>query len=813
MKNFVFFYFPFFDYLVSCDVFTQYTFINNKTKDIFKKHNINALYFYEFLELKDQLKYSDIQENYKLSTINDIDIINNDIKSVLNLIKKDIETNDTEYILFGYEVFAFKFFFTEHYCDLFGYDNNCNIKRITLHHDFHSESEHKQDNNYFNYSNNKFDRCDLICSPTVWFFNNINSKYLNKTEFIPFSYNSNNNKIFELQQFDEYFNREKKIISTGAIDAYKHRKLINYIKNDDKIFPYLQENIINLNLKDEFSKIIEIYPSNKYNRNNTKYNEERGIHYLRKLSKYMGAFVCFADFPLSFPLLKLWEIMLAGCLAFIEPNDFLQIQIGLIPYVHYVPMLIDNNNKLIIDMEYYNKYLGTDEGLKIAKQGFEYIRDNFTDEKITEKYCEILNKRNFLIPKFQTKKIITDDYDCYKYFYIFGDSHCLCFGQGDVIVKNTYNIQMLNQDSSTARGLINPNSTLKYGEHIEHFIKFKNNFGNKPFNTNEKFNYYVFKFGQVDIQVNYYYKKIIKNEIITKDIFFNEVINSYIYYITFLNRFKNYNILVCGINMPSPTSYKSYLYKVLKLDEIHKNELLDSITLEELNNDTILFNNLLKQECLLNNITYFDLTDECTYINNNQVYLRPEFIGNDHHYNGCMSITNLNKYMNESTDYLNHPLYKNTYNTFINKLIRVINNKTENVLINEASILFMLYNRDYYYIYHNNTIQYNLELKIPNITINTTYNVNDKNIFIFGLKIKIPQLNECKLKIKMNSNIPIKIYDGKKWLNFNVCELNEIIQINDTNKWRISPSNEYINSNKTNTFQFIISIYELTIIY
>jgi hypothetical protein len=410
--------------------------------------------------------------------------------------------------------------------------------------------------------------------------------------------------------------------------------------------------------------------------------------------------------------------------------------------------------------------------------------------------------------QFQTNKISADEYDNYKYFYIFGDSHCLCFGQGDVIVKNTYNIQMLNKDSSTARGLINPNSTLKYGELIEHFIKFKTNFGNKPFNTNKKFNHYIFKFGQVDIQVNYYYKKIIKNEIIIKDIFFNDVINDYI---TFLNRFKNYNILVCGINMPSPTNYKSYLYNTLHV--INKNELLDSITLEELNNDTILFNKLLKQECLLNNITYFDLTDECTYYNNDLIYLKKEFIGNDHHYNGCRDITTLNKYINESTDYLNHPLYKNTYNTFINKLIRVIENKTENVLINETSILFMLYNRDYYYIYHNNTIQYNLELKIPNITINATYNENDKNIFIFGLKIKIPQLNECKLKIKMDSNIPIKIYDGKKWLHFNICELNEIIQINDTNKWRIAPSNEYINENKTNTFQFIISIYELTIIY
>jgi len=406
----------------------------------------------------------------------------------------------------------------------------------------------------------------------------------------------------------------------------------------------------------------------------------------------------------------------------------------------------------------------------------------------------------------KTNKISADEYDYYKYIYIFGDSHCLCFGQGDVIVKNMYNIQMLNQDSSTARGLINPNSTLKYGEKIEYFIKFKINYNNKPFNTNEKFNYYIFKFGQVDIQVNYYYKKIIKNEIITKDIFFNDVINDYI---TFLNLFKNYNILVCGINMPSPTNYKSYLYKVLKLDEIHKNELLDSITLEELNNDTILFNNLLRQECLLNNITYFDLTDECTYFNNGLIYLKKEFIGNDHHYNGCRDITTLNKYMNESADYLNHPLYKNTYDTFINKLINVVENKIDTILTNETSILFILNNRDSYYIYHNNTIQYSIESIMPNITINVSYNENDKNIFIFGLKIKIPQLNECKLKIKMDSNIPIKIYDGKKWLNFNVFELNEIIQINDTNKWRIAPSNE----NKTNTFQFIIKIYELIIIY
>jgi len=423
----------------------------------------------------------------------------------------------------------------------------------------------------------------------------------------------------------------------------------------------------------------------------------------------------------------------------------------------------------------------------------------------------------------ETKKISVEDYNKYKYIYIFGDSHGLCFGQGDIIVSNKYYIQQLNQDSASARGLINTNSTLGYGKKIEEFIKFKKGFNNKPFNIKETLNYYVFKFGQVDSQINYYYKIIVKNEYITKDEFFKNIIDDYI---SFLNRFENINILVCGINMPSPLNYKKYLYNTLKLDITNKNELLNNLTIEELNNDTIIFNNLLKQICLLNNITYFDLTDQCTYINNNLLYLRPEFIGNDHHYKGCRALSVLNKYINEYNlnnnisepiEYLNHPLYKNTYNTFISKLIKVIENNIDVVLLKEISILFLLENKDSFYIYHNNSIKYSLVFITPKIILNVTYNlINneiDANMFIFGFKIILPlNINECKLKIKLNSNIPIKIYDGKKWLHFNVCELNEIIQINDINKWRISPSNEYINQSKMSTFQFISNIYELSIV-
>jgi hypothetical protein len=82
--------------------------------------------------------------------------------------------------------------------------------------------------------------------------------------------------------------------------------------------------------------------------------------------------------------------MLAGCIAFIEPNESLKNDLGLIEYEHYVPILM-TNNKMVFDTNYYNKYLGTQEGLRIAKNGFNYIKNNFTDSKIALDYIKIIS--------------------------------------------------------------------------------------------------------------------------------------------------------------------------------------------------------------------------------------------------------------------------------------------------------------------------------------------------------------------------------------------------------------------------------------
>ena len=217
----------------------------------------------------------------------------------------------------------------------------------------------------------------------------------------------------------------------------------------------------------------------------------------------------------------------------------------------------------------------------------------------------------------------------------------------------------------------NTNSTLNYGPSIKSFITNKSGFDNIQYNKNEGNNHYVFKFGQVDVEYNYYYKLIVKGESVTKDNFYNEVVTKYIKYLLTLG---GYNILVCGINLPSPVDFKKYRSVILEIESTH--EQIQNLTLEQINNDAIMFNKLLKNRCEENNIKYFDLTEECIYINNNQPYLKSDFHGYDHHYRGSQHILDLNRHMLEynikynidETDYISHPLYKNTYNTFINKL-------------------------------------------------------------------------------------------------------------------------------------------------
>lgn len=381
MKGLIIFCHPAINYLVSTDVISQYLFFK-RAKQIFNDNNIEILYFYDLLEQNKKFKYENIEENYKYS---ENDLITEYKKDCIELRNKIIN-NYPKYILVGLEPIGFdqitKF--------------NLPNKKILLIYDPHGFYLVKNKNNAVIdkehiFNDARLDEVNLIVSPSVLYFKNINSNYFNKCKFIPFSYNEQNNKIFSIQSFESFFNRKKLIVLQGAnSNNYKYRNSLFIIKNKLNKSINFTNDFINFDERDNFCELFDILPYSRYNRSNSKYNDDAGLKYLKTLSQYQGSFIFFAIFPINFILAKVFEVMLAGCIAFIEPNESLKNDLGLIEYEHYVPVLM-SNNKMVLDINYYNKYLGTDEGLRIAKNGFNYIKNNFTDNKIALNYINILS--------------------------------------------------------------------------------------------------------------------------------------------------------------------------------------------------------------------------------------------------------------------------------------------------------------------------------------------------------------------------------------------------------------------------------------
>lgn len=364
------------DYCVASDVISQYYMFDN-AKHIFNNHNIVVKYFWDFLEKNIREKIINFERNIN----KDYDLLNY-YSIALNLILQDNEYNNSIF----------------HCWEICGIDAlMCDIQRIkdkyikicfSIYdpHSFHIikggsclDSPHLH-----NINDERLDCTDAIISSSHIYYENIQSKYSQKSSFISFSFNNKVNGLFNIQDFDNWYKRSPYIYLIGACnEAYRLRIYMwHFIRTSD-------DNTT------KFRNIIKIPPFIKYNRDNynlQEHNFERGgIKYLKNISNYMAVFICFGTNPIDFPLAKIWEAMLAGCLCFIEPKEYLIQDLGLIAFIHYVPILLDSNNNMIIDnVEYYTNYLNSLGGFKIAKEGFEYIKNNFTDEKIAEKYCNIL---------------------------------------------------------------------------------------------------------------------------------------------------------------------------------------------------------------------------------------------------------------------------------------------------------------------------------------------------------------------------------------------------------------------------------------
>ncbi len=226
--------------------------------------------------------------------------------------------------------------------------------------------------------------------------------------------------------------------------------------------------------------------------------------------------------------------------------------------------------------------------------------------------------------------------------YIFGCSHTKCFIRDSI---NIYNINIYNKFISGASllGFTRTESKLDYQNIINNYI------------TNDNTNYYLFKFGQVDIEYVYYYKLYILKQEIKMEEYCIDLINKYI---RLLLKYKtiNNNIIVCGLNL---CNFKSY---ILNLNN-HLNMKIE-VNENDVNSNLLLFNKILQKECEQNNIIYFDLIKETTEINKGIIRIKNEFIGYDYHYKGAESKTTYIQYLDKNDS--------NTHFVFLNKLFKFI---------------------------------------------------------------------------------------------------------------------------------------------
>ena len=110
----------------------------------------------------------------------------------------------------------------------------------------------------------------------------------------------------------------------------------------------------------------------------------------------------------------------------------------------------------------------------------------------------------------------------------------------------------------------------------------------------------------------------------------------------------------------------------LTVFDIEQNELIKNLSHNDLVNNHLYFNKILKHKCLQNNIIYFDLTDECSYNENNITKIKDFFLPlcGDHHYRGCGARDH--KIAIDPDNYINNKEVCITYHTFIKKLIDTI---------------------------------------------------------------------------------------------------------------------------------------------
>jgi hypothetical protein len=253
------------------------------------------------------------------------------------------------------------------------------------------------------FKNNLLEKIDLLLTPSIKYFENINSRYLNKTKFYPYSINNNitNNfiikpgkKINKILISGEYFNKNKFIYE-------KRRLLVENMK--PTLFEYIKR------------------PKNFTNNSNYKTPSYGMTGYYQKLSEYKGVLMTLATYPLDFVLGKFIEAFNTNSLVYLDYSPELDSRFYIEAFEDYIP-LITKNNQVIQEKEYFTMFNDVNFYNNIVTNGITKMRKYFGLERNIHKLCVLV--RNIFEKKqeknFDYLENILIDIDFCEFNFIIG---------------------------------------------------------------------------------------------------------------------------------------------------------------------------------------------------------------------------------------------------------------------------------------------------------------------------------------------------------------------------------------------------------
>lgn len=197
--------------------------------------------------------------------------------------------------------------------------------------------------------------------------------------------------------------------------------------------------------------------------------------------------------------------------------------------------------------------------------------------------------------------------------YIYGDSHVRSFFGLDekFLYKDKFLFHNKHKSSASLSGILKFKNEYRL-EILEQIKKDENGI-------------YIFKFGQVDVEYVYNYKLFVENR---KDLDFKNYYSEMLdVYTSWVKSLPVKNKFICSTNLPNQNHSISTILQ-------HLNNHTLNIPFEIISNNTILFNNILQEKCLLNNIPFLDILNLMIEKKGDFFVLKDFFVGKDHHIKG-----------------------------------------------------------------------------------------------------------------------------------------------------------------------------------